>query len=236
MRQRQAAPDIELQAQALEALIHAVEDERLSVKQVEAALERNRQAKERFLREWRPPTAAQLQTRDRLRAASRDFRTDGGVRLNRMLKPQRLRPGDKIAVVAPASPFSREEFDKGVAELRRLGFEPVFDESVFAQHGGYLSGDGQRRAHGISRGVARSVGARAHRGARRIRQRAPASVSREADLRADAESVHRLQRSHDGAHVPHDALWHRLVPRADARSAAGPRHRRATIATRSCGR
>ena len=51
---------IELQAQALEAVIHAVEDEKLPLKRVEAALERNRQAKERFLREWRPPTAAQL--------------------------------------------------------------------------------------------------------------------------------------------------------------------------------
>ncbi len=51
---------IELQAQALEAVIHAVEDDRLPIKRVEAALERNRQAKERFLREFRPPTAAQL--------------------------------------------------------------------------------------------------------------------------------------------------------------------------------
>jgi beta-N-acetylhexosaminidase len=51
---------VELQAQALEALIHAVEDERLPLKRVEDALERNRRAKERFLREWRPPTAAQL--------------------------------------------------------------------------------------------------------------------------------------------------------------------------------
>ena len=54
--------NIELQAQALEALVHAVEDEQLSVKQVEAALARNRAAKERFLREWRPPTAAQLRS------------------------------------------------------------------------------------------------------------------------------------------------------------------------------
>jgi muramoyltetrapeptide carboxypeptidase len=64
-----------------------------------------------------------------------------------MLKPKRLRPGDKIAVVAPASSFLREEFDKGVAEIRRLGFEPVFEESVFAQHGGYLSGEAAVRAH-----------------------------------------------------------------------------------------
>jgi len=63
-----------------------------------------------------------------------------------MLKPKRLRPGDRIAVVAPASSFQREEFDKGVAELERLGFEPVFDATVFAQHGGYLSGSGHLRA------------------------------------------------------------------------------------------
>ena len=63
-----------------------------------------------------------------------------------MLKPKRLRPGDRIAVVAPASAFQREEFDKGIAELERLGFEPVFDESVFARHGGYLSGAGHVRA------------------------------------------------------------------------------------------
>jgi len=56
------AADIELQVEALEALIHAVENESLSVKRVEAALDRNRRAKERILREWRPPTAAQLRT------------------------------------------------------------------------------------------------------------------------------------------------------------------------------
>ena len=63
-----------------------------------------------------------------------------------MLKPPKLRPGDKIAVVSPASAFVREEFDKGIAEISRLGFEPVFDESVFAQHGGYLSGEPHVRA------------------------------------------------------------------------------------------
>jgi muramoyltetrapeptide carboxypeptidase len=66
-----------------------------------------------------------------------------------MLKPPRLRQGDKIAIVSPASAFSREEFDKGVEEIRRLGFEPVFEESVFAQHGGYLSGEAHVRAQGF---------------------------------------------------------------------------------------
>jgi muramoyltetrapeptide carboxypeptidase len=48
-----------------------------------------------------------------------------------MLKPRALRPGDRLAVVAPASGFRREDFDAGVAELKRLGFEPVFDDTVF---------------------------------------------------------------------------------------------------------
>ena len=50
-----------------------------------------------------------------------------------MLKPRALAAGDRLAVVAPASPFDRDEFDRGVEEIRRLGFEPVYDESVFAR-------------------------------------------------------------------------------------------------------
>jgi muramoyltetrapeptide carboxypeptidase len=62
-----------------------------------------------------------------------------------MLKPRALRPGDRIAVVSPASPFSREEFDRGVAELRALGYEPIWDESVFARDV-FVSGSPATRA------------------------------------------------------------------------------------------
>ena len=41
------------------------------------------------------------------------------------LKPRALRAGDRVAIVAPASAFARDEFDAGVIELRQLGFEPV---------------------------------------------------------------------------------------------------------------
>jgi muramoyltetrapeptide carboxypeptidase len=57
-----------------------------------------------------------------------------------MLKPRALVPGDRLAVVAPASPFAREEFDRGIEELRRLGFEPVYDDSVFARRH-YVAGE-----------------------------------------------------------------------------------------------
>ena len=65
--------------------------------------------------------------------------------------PPPLKPGDRIAVVSPASPFARDEFDLGVAELRRLGFEPVHDDSVFAHEAGYLSGSAETRAAAFMR-------------------------------------------------------------------------------------
>lgn len=67
-----------------------------------------------------------------------------------ILKPRALRPGDRIAVVAPASSFARESFDAGVAELRRLGYEPVYDESVFAR-ARYTAGDAAVRADAFRR-------------------------------------------------------------------------------------
>ena len=65
-----------------------------------------------------------------------------------MRKPRALTRGDRIAVVAPASPFDRDEFDCGIAELRRLGFEPVYDDSVFARKR-YVAGEAQVRAAAI---------------------------------------------------------------------------------------
>ena len=49
-----------------------------------------------------------------------------------MLKPRALKPGSRIAVVAPASSFKRDVFNAGVEEITRLGFVPVYDDSVFA--------------------------------------------------------------------------------------------------------
>ena len=65
-----------------------------------------------------------------------------------MLKPRAVRPGDRLAVVAPASPFTRDEFDRGVDEIRRIGFVPVYDETVFARRG-YVAGPPGVRAAAI---------------------------------------------------------------------------------------
>jgi len=65
-----------------------------------------------------------------------------------MLKPRALGPGDRIAVIAPASPFAREEFDAGLAELRSLGFEPVYTDAVFARDF-YVAGAAELRARDL---------------------------------------------------------------------------------------
>jgi muramoyltetrapeptide carboxypeptidase len=65
-----------------------------------------------------------------------------------MRKPRALAPGDRLAIVAPASPFTREEFDSGLQEIRRLGFVPVYDDSVFARQR-YVAGSAELRAAAI---------------------------------------------------------------------------------------
>jgi muramoyltetrapeptide carboxypeptidase len=64
------------------------------------------------------------------------------------LKPRRLQPGDRIALVAPASAFKREEFDAGVQELSRLGFEAVYDQRVFERQR-FVAGSPEMRASAI---------------------------------------------------------------------------------------
>ena len=69
-----------------------------------------------------------------------------------MLKPRALEPGSRLAVVAPASSFPRQEFDDGIAELERLGFVPVYDDSVFARLP-YVAGPAALRADAIHRAL-----------------------------------------------------------------------------------
>lgn len=65
-----------------------------------------------------------------------------------MLKPRALVRGDRLAIVAPASAFERAQFDEGIDEIRRLGFEPVYDETVFDRRR-YLAGTAEVRAAAI---------------------------------------------------------------------------------------
>lgn len=65
-----------------------------------------------------------------------------------LLKPRRLTRGSRVALVAPASSFSRKEFEAGARELVQLGFEPVYDDRVFA-HDRFVAGPPALRAAAI---------------------------------------------------------------------------------------
>lgn len=67
-------------------------------------------------------------------------------------RPRALRPGDRIAVVAPASTFPVDEFHAGLAELRALGFDPVQDDSVFDVDG-FEAGTPGVRARALTRAL-----------------------------------------------------------------------------------
>jgi muramoyltetrapeptide carboxypeptidase len=89
-----------------------------------------------------------------------------------MVKPRALARGDRLALVAPASAFKREQFDRGIDELRRLGFDPVYQPAVLAQHL-YLAGSPSLRADDIhaawrDAGVAGLVGVRGGYGSAQV--------------------------------------------------------------------
>ena len=56
-----------------------------------------------------------------------------------MRKPRALAPGDRIAIVAPASAFATEELQAGAEELRALGFDVHYEMSVF-ERASYTAG------------------------------------------------------------------------------------------------
>jgi muramoyltetrapeptide carboxypeptidase len=60
-----------------------------------------------------------------------------------MIKPRKLKKGDRIRIVASASPVKREMFEQGVAVIKKLGFEPVYKDPF--QKWRYLAGEDSHR-------------------------------------------------------------------------------------------
>lgn len=64
--------------------------------------------------------------------------------------PDRLRQGDAVGIVAPASPFDRRRFDQGLRWLESAGYHPVVPEGLFDRRG-YLAGSDKHRADLVNR-------------------------------------------------------------------------------------
>lgn len=60
------------------------------------------------------------------------------------IKPRALRPGDIVGIIAPASPIEAALLESGCVRLRKLGYEPVYFESILDRDT-YFAGSVERR-------------------------------------------------------------------------------------------
>jgi muramoyltetrapeptide carboxypeptidase len=70
--------------------------------------------------------------------------------------PMRLRPGDCIGIVAPASPFAESDFFSGICILEDMGFRVSYPEGIF-DRSGYLAGSEVDRAAQLNAAFADST-------------------------------------------------------------------------------
>lgn len=61
-----------------------------------------------------------------------------------LLKPPSLRPGGKIGIIAPASPARADALQAGCAQLRQMGYEPVYSSGIL-ERDLYFAGSVDRR-------------------------------------------------------------------------------------------
>lgn len=69
------------------------------------------------------------------------------------MRPLPLKKGDVIAVAAPAGPFDRARFLKGISFLKKNGFHVQFRKDIFSRRD-YLAGDDRRRASELDQALA----------------------------------------------------------------------------------
>ena len=65
-----------------------------------------------------------------------------------IIKPPRLKSGDKLAIVAPGSYISDEELQDSIKNLNQLGFQTTYSEKVLLQSG-YFAGSDKDRAEDL---------------------------------------------------------------------------------------
>lgn len=72
----------------------------------------------------------------------------------KVIKPRALQRGDTVGIVAPASCFRRADFDLGCEALRQMGYEVVFEDSIFDRDL-YFAGSAERRVRELETMFAR---------------------------------------------------------------------------------
>ena len=69
-----------------------------------------------------------------------------------MIYPPALRPGDSVALIAPAGPVDEATIERAQTRCRELGFDPIPGAAVRARRG-YLAGSDQERADDLNAAI-----------------------------------------------------------------------------------
>lgn len=67
-----------------------------------------------------------------------------------ILKPARLRVGDKVGLVAPAFLITETDLQQSIDRVKQLGLQPVYSDKILRKHG-YFSGTDKERADEFNR-------------------------------------------------------------------------------------
>jgi len=67
-----------------------------------------------------------------------------------MIKPARLKIGDTIGILSPASPVNSRKLNRGILKLKKLGYKVILDKNVLAKRG-FLAGSDKIRANALNR-------------------------------------------------------------------------------------
>jgi len=70
-----------------------------------------------------------------------------------MLKPKHLKPGDRVALLAPSSPVDESKLELSIESVKFLGLTPILFPSATMRHG-YLSGPDETRAADLNKAFA----------------------------------------------------------------------------------
>ena len=65
-----------------------------------------------------------------------------------IIKPNRIKPGDTVGIIAPGSFITEDEFNETIDNLKNLGFKPYYTKNILKRHG-YLAGTDKERADDI---------------------------------------------------------------------------------------
>jgi muramoyltetrapeptide carboxypeptidase len=70
--------------------------------------------------------------------------------IKKSIRPPRLKPGDTVGIVAPASPFDPDIFKQGLTTLESMGFRTFVPDEIF-ENSRYLAGSDAHRATLVTR-------------------------------------------------------------------------------------